>query len=75
MPDHTVETTALFDIDVSGAEMTLTTYDGVIVRYNGVYNVYVTIPWKYLLVNLGIFELCGKYQIFFHIILLAVHYQ
>ena len=48
VPDHTVETTTLCDIDVSGAQMTLTTYDGVIVRYNGVYNVYVTVPCKYL---------------------------
>ena len=48
VPDHTVVTTALFDIDDSGAQMTLTTYDGITVHYNGVYNVYVTIPCKYL---------------------------
>ena len=40
--------------------MTLTTYDGITVHYNGVYNVYVTIPWKYLLVHLAIFKLCDK---------------
>ena len=48
VPDHTVETTTLFDITVVGTQMTLTTYDGITVKYNGVYNVYVTIPCKYL---------------------------
>ena len=48
VPDHTVETTTLFDVTTSGSQMRLTTYDGITVHYNGVYNVYVTIPCKYL---------------------------
>ena len=48
VPHHTVVTTAQFHIHERGAQMTLTTYAGITVYYNGVYNVYVTIPWKYL---------------------------